>query len=174
MTDDSSKLSDTDIINRIIQGDVNVFEELLKRYQHHVLRIVKKHIPSIHIEEMAQEVFVRAYQGLPTVKKKKKFKQWVSAVATRTCYDFWRRQYRSREIPMSDLTERHREWLDAAISDESDQAFDDRGRQKEACEVLDWALGKLSPEDRMVFELVYLEGLTGKRLRIFSDGLWPT
>ncbi len=63
---------------------------------------------------------------------------------------------------MSDLTERHREWLDAAISDESDQAFDHRGRQKEACEVLDWALGKLSPEDRMVFELVYLEGLTGK------------
>ncbi len=63
---------------------------------------------------------------------------------------------------MSDLTESHREWLEASISDESDQSFEDHGRQKEAREVLDWALGKLSPEDRMVFELVYLEGLTGK------------
>ena len=34
--------------------------------------------------------------------------------------------------------------------------------QKEAAELLDWALANLSAEDRMVVELIYLEGLTGK------------
>jgi RNA polymerase sigma-70 factor, ECF subfamily len=28
--------------------------------------------------------------------------------------------------------------------------------------MLDWAMDRLSPEDRMVVELIYLEGLSGK------------
>ena len=63
---------------------------------------------------------------------------------------------------MSSLTEQHQEWLENVISDTSDRAFDERGSRKEAREVLDWALVKLSAEDRMVLELVYLEGLTVK------------
>jgi RNA polymerase sigma-70 factor (ECF subfamily) len=162
MVNDSHKLSDAEIIRRVIEGDVNAFEDLLKRYEQHVLNILKKHIPYIQIEETAQEVFFRAYQGLPTVKQTGSFKQWISAVAIRACYDFWRRQYRSREIPMSDLTERHRRWLEDVISDQSDRSYHENRLQKEASELLDWALGKLSAADRMVFELVYLEGLSGR------------
>jgi len=63
---------------------------------------------------------------------------------------------------MSSLTEKHQEWLENVISDTSDRAFGEHGSRKEAREVLDWALAKLSAEDRMVLELVYLEGLTVK------------
>ena len=155
-------LSDAEIIRRVIEGEVNAFEDLLKRYEHHVLNIVKKRIPYNQIEETAQEVFIRAYRGLQTVKRTDNFKQWISAVAIRTCYDFWRRQYRSKEIPMSDLTQRHRGWLADVISDQSYSLYHEHRLQQEASELLDWALSKLSAEDRMVFELVYLEGLSGK------------
>ena len=162
MTNDAEKLSDVEIIRRVMEGEVNAFEGLLKRHQEHVLKIVKKHIPYNHIEETAQEVFIRAYQGLATIEKPGNFKQWISAVAIRTCYDFWRKRYRSREIPLSDLNERHREWLDGVMAEESERVYRQSRIQKEAVEVLDWALGKLSAEDRMVCELVYLEGLSGK------------
>jgi len=162
MVNDAHKLSDTEIIRRVIDGDINVFEDLLKRYQHHVLGIIKKHIPYNQIEETAQEVFIRAYQGLPTVERPGNFKQWISAIAVRTCYDFWRKRYRLREIPMSDLSERHRRWLEDAVSDGSDSLYHESRLRQEAVELLDWALTKLSAEDRMVFELVYLEGLSGK------------
>ena len=155
-------LSDAEIIRRVIEGEVNAFEDLLKRYEHHVLNIVKKRIPYNQIEETAQEVFIRAYRGLQTVKRTDNFKQWISAVAIRTCYDFWRRQYRSKEIPMSDLTERHRKWLEDVISDQSHAVYHERRLQQEASELLDWALSKLSAADKMVFELVYLEGRSGK------------
>jgi RNA polymerase sigma-70 factor (ECF subfamily) len=59
---------------------------------------------------------------------------------------------------MSSLTEEHEAWLNAALFDESNQSFLEAGLQKEAREILDWALDRLSAEDRMALELVYLEG----------------
>jgi RNA polymerase sigma-70 factor (ECF subfamily) len=49
-------------------------------------------------------------------------------------------------------------WLGAALVDQSDSLFHERDSRKEAIEILDVALGSLSPKDRMVLELVYLEG----------------
>ena len=162
MPDDSPTPNDADIVRRIVEGDVNVFEFLLTRYKDHVLRIVKRHMPYQEVEETAQEVFVRAYQSLPKYTAKGSFKQWLSAIAVRSCYDYWRKVYRSREVPMSSLTERHQDWIEEVMSDQSDQSFHEKSSKQEAIEILDWALGKLSAKDRMVMELVYLEGLSGK------------
>jgi RNA polymerase sigma-70 factor (ECF subfamily) len=158
----SSKPSDAEIIRRIIEGEVNAFEFLLVRYKDHVFDVVKKHVPYNEVEETAQDVFVRAYQSLATFKERSSFKQWLSTIAVRACYDFWRKRYRSRELPMSSLAEEHREWLEKVVSNRSGESFDDKDSRKKARELLDWALDRLSPEDRMVLELVYLEGLSGR------------
>ncbi|MEA1948457.1 MAG: sigma-70 family RNA polymerase sigma factor [Thermodesulfobacteriota bacterium] len=157
-----SKPSDDEIVRRILDGDVNAFEHLLVKYQDKVLRIVRKRIPYGQVEETAQDVFVRAYQSLPAFKGKNGFLQWLSVIAVRTCYDFWRKQYRVRELAMSTLTEKHQDWLEKIISNQSSRLFNEQSSQKEAREVLNWALDRLSAEDRMVLELVYLEGLSGK------------
>jgi RNA polymerase sigma-70 factor (ECF subfamily) len=162
MRNETYKPSDAEIIRHVIDGDPNAFESLLIRYKDSVLRIVKRHVPFNEVEEVAQNSFIRVFKALPTFKGKGEFKQWLSAITVRTCYDYWRKAYRSREIPMSSLTERHQEWLEEVISDQSGSAIHEKGAQKEAGELLDWALAKLSAEDRMVVELVYLEGLTGK------------
>ena len=162
MDTDPQSLADAEIVLQVVSGDVNAFEYLLKRYESHVVRIVKRHMPYDKVEEVAQDVFVRVYQSLPTFKRDDGFKKWLSTIAVRTCYDFWRRHYRSRELPMSALSEKHQVWLERAIANKSSQTFDDRGSQKEAREILDWALARLSAEDRMVLELVYLEGYSVK------------
>lgn len=162
MRENHSRPSDDEIIRRILDGDVNAFEHLLVKYQEQVLKIVRKHIPYDQVEETAQDVFVRAYQSLPAFKGKSGFLQWLSVIAVRTCYDFWRKHYRTREFPMSTLTLKHQGWLEKIISNHSSRLFNEQNSQKEAREVLNWALDRLSAEDRMVLELVYLEGLSGK------------
>ena len=162
MQNDSLRPSDADIVRQILDGNVNAFESLITRYQVLVLKIVKKHVPPEEVEETVQNAFVRAYRSLPTFKGKSPFSQWLASIAMRACYDYWRRAYRSREVPMCALTEKHREWLDAVMSEESVQAVDEAGSQKEARELLDYALATLSAQDRMVLELVYLEGLSVK------------
>jgi RNA polymerase sigma-70 factor, ECF subfamily len=160
--DDTSSNQDDEIVSQVVAGNVNVFEQVLKKYQYLVLAIVKKHVPSDQIEDSVQDVFVRAYRSLPTYKGHNSFKHWLSVIAVRTCYDFWREHYKSRELPMSSLTEEHEVWLNKALFDTSSQSFREAGLQKEAREILDWALDRVSAEDRMVLELVYLEGLSVK------------
>ncbi len=164
MKTDSNESSDIQIIRQVVEGDINAFEYLLKKYEEYVLMIVKRHVPYNQVEEIAQEVFIRAYQSLPGFKKKSGFRQWLSSIATRACHDFWRKKYRSRELPMSCLTAKHNDWLEQQISDESSRSFNEYESRKEAGEVLDWALDQLSAGDRMTLELLYLEGLSGKEV----------
>ena len=154
--------TDAAIVQQVIDGNTNAFETLMKRYEQPVLGILKRHLPYNQVEETAQDVFVRAYQSLPGFKQSGSFRHWLSSIAVRTCYDFWRKHYRNREMPLSTLTEAQADWLEKTLSNTSGSTYEELGRQKEAREVLDDALGRLSAEDRMVLELVYLEGLTGK------------
>ncbi len=172
MENDSPKPDDAEVVRRVLNGDVNAFEYLVQRYQHLVLATVKRHIPFDHVEDIVQDVYLRAYRSLPGFKKSDRFAHWLSVVAVRTCYDFWRERYRSREVPMSSLTEEHQAWVEAALSDQSSASCDEKALQKEAGEILDVALGRLSAGDRMVLELVYLEGHSVKE----ADGLlgWST
>ena len=162
MQNESPKPTDTEIIRQVIDGNVNAFESLLIKYEALVLKIAKRHVPPSEVEETAQNAFVRAYKSLPTFKGEGDFKQWLSSIAVRTCYDYWRKAYKSREVPMSTLTEKHRKWLEEVVSDQSEWALHEKGLREEAKELLDWALGKLNTEDRTIIELIYLEGLSGR------------
>jgi RNA polymerase sigma-70 factor (ECF subfamily) len=159
---DPPKPSDADIILQVLDGYVDAFEILLIRHRDLVSKIVKKHVPYDDIEETIHDVFIRVYRSLPTFEGKSGFQQWLTSITVRTCYDYWRKAYRSREVPMSSLTEKHQEWLEGVLSEQSEQSIYESGLKTEARELLDWALGKLSAEDRMVLELMYLEGLSGK------------
>lgn len=154
--------NDGKIIRQVLAGNVDAFEVILKKYSNYVAKIAYRHVPYGEVEEITHEVFVRAYQSLAGFQNKGSLRHWLSAIAVRTCYDFWREHYRKQEIPLSDLSDNHREWLENALAYNSSHFFSENNSRKEAREVLDWALGKLSPENRMVMELVYLEGRTVK------------
>jgi RNA polymerase sigma-70 factor, ECF subfamily len=158
MRNDAARSSDEEIVRQVLDGNVNAFESVILRHRGLVVTIVKKHVPHDAVEETTQDAFVRAYLSLPTFKGTGDFSQWLSSIAVRTCYDYWRKAYRSREIPLSALTEKHSQWLEQVVSQRPDEALEDTEPQMEAREVLNWALGKLSAGDRMVLELVYLEG----------------
>ncbi|MDR2019060.1 MAG: sigma-70 family RNA polymerase sigma factor [Syntrophobacterales bacterium] len=158
VTDDADSPRDAEIVRQIVAGNVNAFEHLVDRYQNLVLAIVKKHVPFEHVEDTVQDVFLRTYRSLSTFKNDNGFKPWVSVIAVRTCHDFWRDHYKTREISMSSLTEQHQAWIEATLSDQSSRSFHETKVQNEAREVLDWALNKLSAAERMVLELIYFEG----------------
>ncbi len=153
----SSDCADDVILRRVIDGETDAFEEVLDRYGGLVFSIARKHVPVDQVDDITQEVFLRAYRSLPTFKAQSSFKHWLSVIAVRTCYDFWRDRYKSKELPMSALSEEHQTWLENTMATEAEEVLRERGSQKEAREILDWALARLSPEDRMVTELVYLE-----------------
>jgi len=111
---------------------------------------------------VAQIVFVKAYQSLSTYKRESPFKNWLSSIAVRSCYDYWRTRYKKKEISLNSISEGDKKWLEKAVLEQSIDALTKKGQESEATALLNWALGKLSPEDKMVLELIYLEGLSHK------------
>ncbi len=158
MSEDAKDREVAGYIDRVKKGDKDAFSFIIKTYKMYVLKIVNRHIPYEEAEEVAHDAFVRIYESLPRFKGEGGFRQWMAAITTRACYDYWRRAYRSREVPMSSLGDEHREWLERAASETA--SIEDIARQAEARELLEYALSRLSAEDRMVLELVYMEGLS--------------
>jgi RNA polymerase sigma-70 factor (ECF subfamily) len=157
MRENTSNESDGEVIDRILGGDADAFECLMDRYGEHVARIAGRRVPWGDAEEVAQDIFIRAYMSLSSYAGKGDFKWWLSKIAERACHDFWRQRYKSREKPVSALDEDQARWLARATFERSARAHADGSASRDARELLAWALGRLSSEDRAVLELVSIE-----------------
>ena len=158
MDSPGNETDDLEIIRRVQAGRVDDFELLLTRYRAHVFAIVLNHVPPDRAEEVAHEVFVRAYRSLGQYSRRHPFGHWVSRIAVRTCCDYWRRLRQCREIPESVLSEGHRDWLESAGASGSRSEFEALIARREAAEVLERALARLDPGSRAVVVMLYAEG----------------
>lgn len=148
------------IVEDVRAGNVNAFEELIARYENRVFGIVRGHVPSAMVKEVAHDVFCRAYQSIGNFRFEKPFEHWLSTIAIRSCYDYWRKEKKKKkEIPFSAFTDDNdREILDGIFSGAAADEYDLNRRRCFARELVFQLLEELSPEDRMALSLVYLEG----------------
>jgi len=144
---------DASVINNTLRGNINSFEILIDRYQDHVSRIVRNHVPRDEAPEVAHDAFVRAYQSLGGFKGTGPFKHWLAKIAIRCCHDFWRGYYQNQENLAGPLPDDCRDWVDHLLSDQSAKRDAER---VEARDLLQWALGQLSASERTVLTLTHL------------------
>ena len=149
---------DTELIRRVLAGEVDLFAGLMTRYQEHVARIVAGHVPREMVEETTHDVFVRAYRSLSTYSFRTPFDHWLATIAVRTCYDVWRTVAARKDTPAGGMAEADHQWTQRLMAAESDERFQEMVRQQETRDLLHRALAHLSPENRMVVTLVHLEG----------------
>jgi RNA polymerase sigma-70 factor (ECF subfamily) len=158
----SAAVEDDAVIRRVLGGETDAFELLVRRHSRRVQGAVARHVPYDQREEVVQDAWVRAFQSLDGFQPGTRFGDWLTGIAVRASYDFWRQHYRRREVPESALGDSHREWIEAAGADQSAEQFRAHVQREEAQEVLQYALAHVSPEDRLVVSLVHLEGLSAQ------------
>ncbi len=86
------QLSNTDLILRCQKGrqpERVAFAELVRRYQHYVHKIIYSLAPDWQEDraDLAQEVWLRVYKKIKSVKEPAKFKGWLSRITTNLFYD---------------------------------------------------------------------------------------
>lgn len=150
-------MNDAEIVRRVLDGDVNAYAQLIDAHAPQIIGIAARHVPQDRAAEVAHETFVRAYERLATYKGESPFVHWLSRIALRRCADFWRGRKKSRETPFSALGTGAREWIES-IPDASGEGLDAHAERSEAGAILDWALGKLAPEDRQVLVMTHMDG----------------
>ncbi|MBK7560724.1 MAG: RNA polymerase sigma factor [Chitinophagaceae bacterium] len=89
----STGLSDNEIISQVLDGDHQAYAGLVNRYQNYVftltLRIVKNREDA---EEVAQDVFIKAYKYLADFRGASKFTTWLYTIVNNTCISFLRKK----------------------------------------------------------------------------------
>jgi RNA polymerase sigma-70 factor (ECF subfamily) len=84
---------DNEIISKVLQGDQQIFAELVNRYRHFVFTIALRYtVNREDAEEIAQDVFVKAYRSLADFRRDSKFSTWLYAITTNTCITFLRKR----------------------------------------------------------------------------------
>jgi len=83
--------SESEIIQRVIDGDVNAFEELVLANQKNVYNLALKMTRNEEDAlDISQEVFIRVYQRLATFRKESRFSVWIYRIAYNLAVDFLR------------------------------------------------------------------------------------
>ncbi|HQH26428.1 MAG TPA: sigma-70 family RNA polymerase sigma factor [Oligoflexia bacterium] len=149
---------DLSVIDRVCGGNVNEFAVLVEKYKSYVASITAKHVPREAVPEVTHEVFISAYSSLSTFSRDSAFRHWLAALAVRRAYDYWRRAYRTREVPTSQLRPAHQEWLENSAAGKAAGEHAAQEWIRDGREVLGLALRELSPADRMLVTLVYFDG----------------
>src|SRR5688572_33008798 len=97
--------NDNEIISRVLQGEQAPYAELVKRYQNFVFTIALRYTPNREdAEEIAQDVFVKAYRSLADFRGESKFSTWLYTIVTTTCITFLRK----KKLPIHSLDNEHR------------------------------------------------------------------
>jgi RNA polymerase sigma factor (sigma-70 family) len=85
--------TDQEIIAKTLNGEVQQFGELVKRYQNFVFTIALRYTPNREdAEEIAQDAFVKAYKSLKDFRGESKFTTWLYTITTTSCLSFLRKK----------------------------------------------------------------------------------
>lgn len=143
--DDVDLARDRSLVERCQSGDERAFEDLYLRYRDRLFRACLRRTGNpAEAEDLVQETFARAWKALPAFSGERRFYPWLSVIANNLCTDLARRGRRCTPVEESSL-----DLLAPAVDCEQEALVE---RQANG-EMLEAALGRLSPRHREVLEL---------------------
>ncbi|MFY4774995.1 RNA polymerase sigma factor [Metabacillus sp. RGM 3146] len=82
----------------MISGQINAFSLLVDRYQDMVYRVCLKMVKDQkYAEDVTQEVFIKAYETLPSFRGDAEFSTWLYKMTVHKCLDWQRAHKRGKE-----------------------------------------------------------------------------
>ena len=145
----STGLNDNEIISKVLSGDHQAYAGLVSRYQNYVftltLRMVKNREDA---EEVAQDVFIKAYKYLSDFRGASKFTTWLYTIVNNTCISFLRK----KKLDIHSLdNEKVFEVADSLDSGLRANLVE----QKSKMTMVSNAISMLSPDDAAIITLFY-------------------
>jgi len=153
-------LADDEIVRRILRGEEDLFELLVRRYQArvlgHVARMVGQRDDAL---DLTQEIFIKVFQALDRYNAQYKFSTWLFRIAGNAAIDHLRKK-RPRTVPLeaSDPTSSRQVSSIEYKSPELDPYADLRNTERG--EAISRAIQELPPEFRELITLRHFAGLS--------------
>lgn len=158
-----------DLVRRARKGDLNAYDELVRRYQERIYATVY-HMTANHEDanDIAQEAFIKAYQALKSFKGGSSFYTWLYRIAVNKTINFLKQRKNKHHFSLNDIdfNAENDPDLVALVSDKT--PFRNVGLT-ELQKKLNEALHKLSEPHRMVVVLHDVQGLSHDEIADIMD-----
>ncbi len=143
-----SQATDGDIVRAVLAGDRERYAQLVERYRDRYARYATRMLGSVDAaEDAVQDAFVRAYDQLAQCKEPDKFVGWFFLILRNRCFAERRRSRAEASLEAADSV---------AAADRTDGGAETAERRR----ALQLALLALTPDQREVFVLKHVEGLS--------------
>jgi RNA polymerase sigma factor (sigma-70 family) len=145
----TASLTDNEIISRVLAGERELYSELVKRYQNFVFTISLKYTPVREdAEEIAQDVFVKAFRYLGDFRGDSKFSTWLYSIVNSTSITFLRK----KKLETRSLDD---ERVFEAADNRPAEGFVSPTEQKSKLAMVNKAIQLLSHDDANLITLFY-------------------
>jgi RNA polymerase sigma-70 factor, ECF subfamily len=171
------QLDDRALVVEAQGGSRAAFEELVRRYDRDVLRLALNLMKRPEdARDVYQEAFLKVYKNLHRFRFECSFYTWLYRIVTNVCLDQLRRRQARPEDQAPELSAAH---YDEGVSDFFERQKEHRPTLdpersyygKEIQGRINAAMQRLSPRERVVFEMKHYQGL---KLRAIGDALGTT
>lgn len=144
--------SDAELVAQVIAGKLEVYGELMKRYEAKLLRYVTYVLGGDYASaDVVQETFIKAYINLRSYKSKYSFSAWIYRIAHNTAINVAKKNKRYVALPDAETIDSLPEFsVPDTLADEVDQALLGKNLQS--------SFMKLSPKYREPLLLNLVEG----------------
>lgn len=157
------KADDRELVCLSQNGTEAAFEELVRRHQQRVFALVAGilHRPD-DVEDVAQQVFLKAYLGIKRFDQRAAFSTWLYKIAVNECWDYLRKRKVRPLVYEADLSEEQVSRLDGIVS--SSRPPEGPSARAETRELIDRMLSALPEQDRQLLVLKEIEGFSVQEL----------
>jgi RNA polymerase sigma factor (sigma-70 family) len=150
-------------LERVRAGDEEAARLLFQHLFPLVTKVVRSHLPRrMSEEDLTQTVFMKVFANLNQYSGRAPVEHWVSRIAVNTCIKALRAEKVRPELRWADLSEEEAQVLDWLATTNEDLHPDRNLASRDLVEKL---LAQLKPKDRLVINLMNLEGRTIEEVR---------
>jgi RNA polymerase sigma-70 factor (ECF subfamily) len=162
---DTSSWAEATLIERAQAQDEAAFDQIVRLYADRIYNYVRRMVGNPQdAEDITQEVFIRAYQGLSQFDGRASFSTWLFRIATNLCIDHKRRQSRRVQTVPYHHDESDEEEGDWEFPDTNQPSALDHLLNQELQAVVERAIERLNPKFKTVLLLYDVEGLSYEQI----------
>ncbi|MFZ5633557.1 MAG: sigma-70 family RNA polymerase sigma factor [Bacillota bacterium] len=158
---------DDKLVKRSRDGDRDAFEELVKRYESKVYTVAYRFMGNhADASDLAQEVFIRVYQALPSFRGESSFATWLYRITANACRDEIRKQQRHKNLSLEDVMSQTGGNPSLAATGPSPE------ESLERCEIHDLVqrqLNGLSGDHRLILVMREIQGMSYEEIASSLD-----
>ena len=148
--------NDIEIIQKVINGEINAFELIIKKYESLLYKIARGYRYSHEdSQDLMQETYINIYKNLSKFENRSSFKTWITRILLNLCYQKRHKtSFINEEMTISNFTDKA-EGLKAFS-----KTVEKITENKELGKILEDAVHEIPEAYRMVFILREVNGMS--------------